>query len=142
MLLLTLVTHMFSHGGWGHLLGNMTVGIPAMACVEHKLGSLRMVRLYLVSGAVGALMHSLIVPVGLIGASGAIFGCVAASCLLLGKGRASTALGMALLALILIPQIAQMSSIDGIAHAAHIGGALAGILCVAIGFKHRLSSNL
>lgn len=133
--LLTLFSHMFSHANWGHILGNLEAGIPAMCYVEYKLGGRNMLKLYLISGVVAALTQGLLVQGSLIGASGAIFGCRTASCLLLCKGRVSTAVGMALLMIVLLPQLAMMGGFDGIAHAAHVGGGIAGLLVVAMDYK-------
>jgi len=136
LFLFTLFSHMFSHGNWPHILGNLEAGIPAMCYLEYKLGGPKMLKLYLISGVIAALTQGVLVPGGaLIGASGAIFGCLTASCLLLCKGRASTALGMALLTIVLLPQLASMGGFDGIAHAAHVGGGITGLLIVAICHK-------
>lgn len=73
----TLVSHMFMHGGVGHLLGNMVFLVMLGLLVEGALGG----RLYLAAyllGGLGAAAASLAVHAGeasgLVGASGAIAG--------------------------------------------------------------------
>lgn len=81
--LASLFTHMFMHGGWGHLFGNMLFlllfGIP----MERHWGALRLLPLYLLSGLSAAgfyiLTHSES-DTGLVGASGAIAGLMGIYC--------------------------------------------------------------
>lgn len=135
--LCTVLVHMFSHAGWGHLLGNFSIGLPFLMYAEGRVGGKKLLELYVISGLVAvALQYCMPLPSeGCIGSSGAIFGVLGASCLLYGEGKeaVSKALGMALLALWLVPQFMalQMSFLgSNIANAAHIGGALAGMLWV------------
>lgn len=75
--LVTLVTSAFLHAGWVHLGGNLLYLAVFGPTVEIRLGRLRYTLLYLVSGAAGALLHTLTHPtstVPLVGASGAIAG--------------------------------------------------------------------
>jgi membrane associated rhomboid family serine protease len=70
----TLVTYMFLHAGFGHLLFNMLGLYFFGPRVEERLGSRRFITLYLVSGLVGALL-SIATPLArIVGASGAVFG--------------------------------------------------------------------
>lgn len=86
----TLVTYVFLHGGWGHLLGNglfLWVFGPA---VENALGSFRFTGLFLLAAAVSAIGQALPLmeqPVQLIGASGAISGLIGTYVMLFPKGR-------------------------------------------------------
>jgi membrane associated rhomboid family serine protease len=77
----TLLTHMFLHGGWFHLLGNLWFLWVFGDNVEDAMGPLRFVVFYLVCGlaAVGAQMLSRpdsAIP--MVGASGAIGGVMGA----------------------------------------------------------------
>lgn len=79
---LGLVTHMFLHGGWVHLIVNMIVLWSFGRGIEPILGAARFVVLYLVSGVLAALAHGLLAEPAnsiLIGASGAIAGVVGAA---------------------------------------------------------------
>ncbi|MEZ0212839.1 MAG: rhomboid family intramembrane serine protease [Xanthobacteraceae bacterium] len=78
---LTLLTYMFLHSGWSHLIGNMAFLWVFGDNVEDALGHARFLAFYLVCGVAGGLAHSLALPasdVPLVGASGAVSGVVAA----------------------------------------------------------------
>lgn len=73
-----LLSATFLHGSPEHLLGNCVVlYIVGMAC-EHAFGTLRTATIYLVSGIGGSVASTLFSPGPSVGASGAIFGVVAA----------------------------------------------------------------
>ena len=81
----TLVTGMFLHGGWAHLIGNMLFLWVFGDNVEDAMGSARFLAFYLSSGITGTLVYAFIDPLSeapLIGASGAIAGVIAAYMLL------------------------------------------------------------
>jgi membrane associated rhomboid family serine protease len=89
----TVFTSMFLHGGWFHVLGNMWYLWIFGDNVEDRLGSLRFVAFYLVSGLVSALVHVLIHPwstAPTIGASGAIAGVLGAYALAFPRARVVT----------------------------------------------------
>ncbi|RME92321.1 MAG: rhomboid family intramembrane serine protease [Verrucomicrobia bacterium] len=72
-----LFTSMFLHGGFLHLFGNMLFLWIYGDNVEHRLGRLRFLLAYLLTGAAATLFFSLFArgsPVPLVGASGAISG--------------------------------------------------------------------
>ncbi|MBI2407826.1 MAG: rhomboid family intramembrane serine protease [Gemmatimonadetes bacterium] len=71
----TIVTYMFLHGGFTHLLFNM-IGLYFFGPrIEARLGPRRFVTLYFVAGISGALLSFLFAPyAGVIGASAGIFG--------------------------------------------------------------------
>jgi rhomboid protease GluP len=72
-----LVTSMFIHGFFLHLLLNMITLWQAGQLVERMFGSLRFLTLYLVAGVCGSLASALWQPLGnSVGASGAIFGVI------------------------------------------------------------------
>lgn len=78
---LTLVTYMFLHGGWLHLIGNMLFLWVFGDNVEDAMGHLRFLAFYLMAGIAGGLAHTISTPIStvpLVGASGAIAGIVAA----------------------------------------------------------------
>ncbi len=77
------ITAMFLHGGPGHLIGNMiALYIVGMAC-EHGFGAARTALVYVVSGLSGAALSMAMGPGPSVGASGAIFGVLAAVVVLL-----------------------------------------------------------
>jgi membrane associated rhomboid family serine protease len=72
-----LFTAMFLHGGWFHVLGNMLYLWIFGGNVEDRLGHLRYLIFYILSGFGGALIQAFIdphSPIPMIGASGAIAG--------------------------------------------------------------------
>ena len=79
--LLTPVTSMFLHGGWGHLLGNCLFLWVFGNNVEDSMGHLRFVVFYLLCGLTAAAAHVLVdpaSPIPTVGASGAISGVLGA----------------------------------------------------------------
>lgn len=74
-----LVTSMFLHGSWMHILLNMFVLVQVGSLVERMFGSLRFTFLYLVAGIAGSLASVMWnANVNSVGASGAIFGTIGA----------------------------------------------------------------
>ncbi|MBM4261461.1 MAG: rhomboid family intramembrane serine protease [Deltaproteobacteria bacterium] len=76
-----LITSMFLHGGWMHLLGNMWFLWIFGNNVEDSMGRLRFVIFYLVTGLAAALGQVLTNPasgIPMVGASGAISGVMGA----------------------------------------------------------------
>ena len=71
----TVVTYMFLHGGWMHIIFNMIALFFFGPRVEQRLGSNRFISLYFLSGISGALLSSALAPsAAIIGASAAVFG--------------------------------------------------------------------
>jgi membrane associated rhomboid family serine protease len=73
----TLVTYMFLHGSWIHLLGNMLFLWVFGDNIEDAMGHWRFVMFYLMCGIFAALLHSWMNPgseIPLVGASGAVAG--------------------------------------------------------------------
>ncbi len=76
----TLLTSMFLHGGWMHLIGNMLYLWVFGDNVEDAMGHVRFLVFYLVCGVAGGLLHAVLNPdsvVPTVGASGAISGVLA-----------------------------------------------------------------
>jgi membrane associated rhomboid family serine protease len=142
---LTLLTCMFIHGGWGHLLGNMLYLFIFGDDIEAALGKLRFVVFYLASDLLASLgyfalnVHS---DVTLIGASGAISGILAAYLMLrpcakvtvfvlqvVVRVRAFWMIG-GWIALQLLSLASHEN--DGVAYLAHGGGLVAGGILFAM----------
>jgi len=75
---LPLVTHMFLHGGWLHIIGNMLYLWVFGDNVEDKLGSGTYLLFYLLCGIVAAVGQGIVAPSPMLGASGAIAGVLGA----------------------------------------------------------------
>jgi len=90
---LTLLSSMFIHGGWMHLLGNMLFLYVFGDNVEDRLGHGSYLAFYLLSGAGAALVQVYAQPdstAPLVGASGAISGVLGAYFLLYPRARVLT----------------------------------------------------
>ena len=86
----SLITSLFLHGGWMHLLGNMLFLWIFGDNVEDSMGHGRYLVFYLVCGILATLMHALAQPssdVPVIGASGAISGVLGAYLILHPRAR-------------------------------------------------------
>ena len=145
----TLVTSMFLHGGWLHLIGNMIYLWLFGRGVESALGSLRYVVFYLLCGVAAALTQAIIDPASelpMIGASGAIAGVLGAYLVLYPRGnvvvliwifvlvRLVTVPAVVLLGIWFLLQLAGAVSAPpgepGVAVWAHVGGFIAGMVLV------------
>ncbi|HJO96426.1 MAG TPA: rhomboid family intramembrane serine protease, partial [Rhodospirillales bacterium] len=76
-----LITSMFLHGSWWHLIGNMLYLWVFGDNIEDSMGHRRFVAFYLITGIVAALTHAVMDPESatpMVGASGAISGVMGA----------------------------------------------------------------
>ncbi len=146
----TLVTSMFMHGGWFHLIGNMWFLWIFGNNVEDSMGRFRFVIFYLLSGMAAAATHIAIAPdsaVPMVGASGAIGGIMGAYVILYPRVPvhmlvifgfyitsfavpAFVMLGYWFLIQLLggLPQLGGGES--GVAFWAHVGGFAAGVILI------------
>jgi membrane associated rhomboid family serine protease len=87
------LTSMFLHGGWLHLLGNMLFLFVFGRSVEDRFGHLQFLLLYFLSGFAGAALH-IVLNAGSrlpsIGASGAIAGVLGAYFICFPRARITT----------------------------------------------------
>ncbi len=86
----TLLTYMFLHGGWMHLIGNMAFLWVFADNVEDGFGHFGFILFYLLCGLAAAALHVFMAPASqapLIGASGAVAGVLAAYLLLFPSSR-------------------------------------------------------
>ena len=139
----TLLTYMFMHAGWLHLLSNMAFLWVFGDNVEDAFGHVAFMFFYLIAGITGALVHVLMYPgshVPLVGASGAVSGVLASYFLLYPKARVTVlayVVPLRLPAWIVLGgwialQFFSLFSMNGseqaVAWWAHIGGFAAGLL--------------
>lgn len=146
---LTLLTSMFLHGGWLHLLGNMLYLWIFGDNVEAAMGRARFLLFYLLSGAGAALLQMAVTSrttVPMIGASGAIAGVLGAYLVLFPWARVLTVVpiffffqlvevpAVLLLGLWFVIQffsgVVDLGGMEGVAWFAHIGGFATGALLV------------
>lgn len=149
----TVVTSMFMHGGWFHLIGNMVFLWVFGNNIEDAMGHVKFIIFYLLCGIAAAaaqvgISASSVVP--MVGASGAISGVLGAYLLLYPRVRVHTLIilpfyitTVALPAYLmlgywallqLVGGLAGLSEVErgGVAFFAHVGGFVAGLLLVRL----------
>ena len=127
-----LVTAMFLHGDIDHLVGNcMALYVLGVAC-EHAVSSVRMLALYGAAGVAGSLASLMLSEGPSVGASGAIFGVMAAVAVILHVNEdrfyvrdKRIAVVVAAWALFTVATGLLSEYVD---NAAHVGGFLGGML--------------
>ncbi|MDQ7052968.1 MAG: rhomboid family intramembrane serine protease [candidate division KSB1 bacterium] len=154
----TLITSMFLHGGFAHIIFNMLYLYIFGDNVENSMGSLRYIVFYLSAGLFAALAHMIMNPmstVPMVGASGAISGIMGAYMVQYPRARVLvlvpifffiTTLRVPALFLLAFWFITQLSSGlatigmgmgGGIAWFAHIGGFIYGAATVKLFAKRK-----
>jgi membrane associated rhomboid family serine protease len=153
----SLLTSMFMHGGWMHLIGNMWFLWVFGNNIEDSMGHVRYAIFYLLTGVLAAAAHILTDPAGAIptvGASGAISGVMGAYIVLYPRVRVQTLIFLViyirvvplpawvLLAYWFFLQVVGGSAAlgggggGGVAFWAHVGGFVAGVVFVKL-FENR-----
>lgn len=90
---LTLISSLFLHGGFVHLIGNLIYLWVFGGAVEDQMGRVRFLLFYIACGAAGSLTHTILFPLSTvpsIGASGSIAGLLGAFLILRPKARIIT----------------------------------------------------
>jgi membrane associated rhomboid family serine protease len=152
-----LFTHMFVHGGWLHVIGNLVYLWIFGDNVEDRLGSGPYLIFYVLCGIVAAIGQGLVQPAPMVGASGAIAGILGAYVFMFPAARISTLVFLGIFitivhlpALIVIGFFIVLQVIDAlaelrltaheatsnIAYFAHIFGFVAGMLLLLL-FRRR-----
>ena len=143
-----LLSYQFLHGGLFHLLINCAMIWFAGRQIEEALGKAKFLVLYLVAGVFGGLLQcalswsGFLPPAGVVGASAGIFGLIAAFAMVYWE-RELTFLIMfvipvrmkakyLLIALAVIGVLGIISKEGGIAHGAHLGGMIWGVLFILL----------
>jgi len=147
-----LITSMFLHGGWFHLIGNMWFLWVFGSHIEDAMGTAKVLVFYLVCGVASAVVQTMLSlgsPIPTLGASGAIAGVMGAFLVLYPRVRVVTLIfiiffvttvdipaAFMLLYWFAIQLISGLSTVGsftdsgGVAWFAHVGGFLAGILLI------------
>ncbi|RIL05327.1 MAG: rhomboid family intramembrane serine protease [Proteobacteria bacterium] len=148
----TVITHMFLHGGWFHLIGNMWFLWIFGNNVEDSMGHARFVAFYLLCGLAAAALQALASPaspIPMVGASGAIGGVMGAYVVLYPRVRVHLLLWLGfyvttvavpaafmLLYWLVVQLVGGATSIGkeggGVAFWAHVGGFVAGMALVLV----------
>jgi membrane associated rhomboid family serine protease len=157
--LATLLTSMFLHGGWLHLIGNMAYLWSFGDNVEDNFGHLSFLVFYILAGILAMLVQAAFTPHSMLpnlGASGAIAGILGAYILMFPRGTvklmtnkgivklpALIAIGgwIALQFVSVAGEFAKTAdSVGGVAYMAHIGGFFAG-MALALFFRTRSAAG-
>jgi rhomboid family protein len=149
----TVITSMFMHGGWFHLIGNMLFLWVFGNNIEDATGHGKFLIFYLLCGIVAAATQTLITPqsvVPMVGASGAISGVLGAYLLLYPRVRVHTLIilpfyitSVALPAWVMLGYWAALQLVGGlgslaqlerggVAFFAHVGGFVTGLILVRL----------
>lgn len=148
----TLLTSLFLHGGWLHLITNMWMLWVFGNNIEDRLGHFVFAAFYLVGGVLASLSHWAIDPgsqVPVVGASGAVAAILGGYALTYPWVKVRTLLFIGIPLLLDIPafivlgiwmigetiagvMILQPGAAVGVAHWAHIGGFLAGLVLMPL----------
>lgn len=148
-----MVSSMFVHGGWLHLLGNMLYLWVFGDNIEDQLGRIRFLVFYILCGFAASSLHVIVDPVSatpMVGASGAISGVLGAYMLMFPRARVVT-----LIPIFFFLQVAELPALvvlgfwfvmqffngvlslgyetggmGGVAWWAHVGGFAAGLVLV------------
>jgi len=148
----SVISSIFLHGGWFHLISNMWILYIFGDNVEDRMGSLRYLAFYLASGIAAGLTHLIFAAnsdLPTVGASGAIAGVLGAYMILYPRARVVTLIPLFIFPwLVEIPalfylgiwflsqvssgllSVGAMTPFGGIAWWAHIGGFVFGLLLV------------
>ena len=149
------ISHMFLHGGWFHLLSNLWIFLIFADNVEDRMGSGRFLLFYLTGGIAAGLIQGIVTMdpfTPSIGASGAIAAVLGAYILMFPRARVIT-----LILLVIIPWVIELPAIlylgfwfvsqlfsgvtslsaeagawGGVAWWAHIGGFIYGLVMARI----------
>ena len=148
-----LFTHMFLHGGWLHIIGNMLYLWIFGDNVEDAMGSFPFLIFYLLCGVIAAVGQGLLSPGPMVGASGAIAGVLGAYLVMYPTARISTLVFLGIfisifelpaiivigmfIVLQVIESVAELrlqvhTSTEEVAYFAHIFGFVAGILLLPL----------
>ena len=137
-----LLTYMFLHSSFLHIIFNMLGLITFGPELERIFGTVKFLKIYLLMGVVAGLFHMLLISNPVLGASGAIWGIMMIYALF----KPNTILHLYFLIPVKVKYLigvffsielylALVGSNDGVSHAAHVGGALSGLIIYLLNRK-------
>ena len=146
---ISIITSMFLHGGWMHLISNMIYLYIFGDNVEETLGKTKFIIFYLLTGGFAALTQAILdtnSTIPMIGASGAIAGVLGAYLVLFPKAKIKVFFWFIIFFKVfkirafivlggwILIQFLSFSGNDfnsgGVAYAAHIGGFISGVILI------------
>lgn len=154
---MTILSSMFLHGGWFHIISNMWILFIFGDNIESRMGGIRYLLFYLLSGVAAALLQTYILPSStapMIGASGAVAGVLGAYLVMFPNSRVASLVPIFFIfTLVEIPAfiflvfwfISQLysglfslqGSAGGVAWWAHIGGFVFGLFIASFFGRRR-----
>lgn len=141
---LRFVAHVFGHGDWAHLIGNMTYLLLLGPMLEEKYGSKTLVEVVVITAVVTAVANYIFFPtVALCGASGVVFAFILMSSFTSFK-EGEIPLTFILVAAFFIGReiVDGIFVIDNISNLAHIiGGVVGGLIGYGLNVKSRWKSS-
>jgi membrane associated rhomboid family serine protease len=155
---LRILSSMFLHGGWFHIISNLWILIIFGDNVEDRMGGMRYLIFYLLSGTAAALLQAGLYPdspIPMIGASGAIAGVLGAYLILYPRARVASIVPIVFIFTVIeLPALIflgfwfisqlfqgwlalQGADMGGVAWWAHIGGFIFGLVMVRLFVSRR-----
>jgi hypothetical protein len=150
-ILISILTCMFLHGGWGHLLGNMWFLWLFGNNVEDRLGHIVFVLFYLMVGLLASACHwatnqDSVLPI--VGASGAVAGVLGAYAITFPTAKVKTVIFLGFIFILDLPSLLVLfawfgiqvwwglqavgANIGHVAWWAHVGGFIAGVVVMPL----------
>lgn len=136
-----LLTYMFLHGSFLHIIFNMLCLITFGSDLERRFGTIKFLKIYLLMGVIAGLFHILTTPNPVMGASGAVWGVMMIYALF----NPNTILNLYFLIPVKVKYIVgvffsiefylAIMGNDSVSHVAHVGGALTGAIIYLLNRK-------
>lgn len=144
-----LITYQFLHGGFLHLIFNMLALVSILPSVEDYLDSKKFLIYYLICGIFAGLFNTFMTgsTIPMVGASGSIWGMIVMFAILFPNTEMSLFLlpigikaKWLILGLAAIELMLGLNGVaDGVAHLAHIGGGIMGL--ILLGYEKYIVKN-
>ena len=154
-----LITHMFMHGGVAHILFNMIALVSFGSALEHFWGGKRFLFFYISCGLGAALVNNLVnqyyfhdIVSAAVGASGAVYGLLVAFAFMFPNAElALMFIPVPIKAKYFVPILVGLDLFSGftgfsifgggIAHFAHVGGAVVGFIMMWFWRNNKFNQN-
>lgn len=136
-----LVSHIIGHGGWEHLIGNMSYILLLGPMLEEKYGSQKLLVMMLITAFITGILNIFMFSSGLLGASGIVFMFILLSSVVnVEKGKIPLTFILVLM-LFLGQEILSIFRDDNISQFAHILGGICGAVFGFASNKQKHISN-
>ena len=123
-----LFTHVLGHGGWDHLIGNLSFILLLGPILEEKYGSGPLLIMVVVTALVTGLLNVLLLSSGLLGASGIVFMMIMLTSLVNFRAGELPLTFIAIIVLYISKELFAAFSQDSVSQFAHLIGGACGSL--------------